>query len=248
MGMGEPMHNYDNVWTALRRLTSPDGFGLGARNITLSTVGLVPMIDRMADEGLQIGLAVSLHAATDDVRGQLVPINRRYPIADVLAAVERYTEKTHRRVTFEYALMRGINDSQEMAELLARSVVGPALPRESDPAESGGGQSVSAQHPRGHAALCRDFARAWHFHDGAPAAGELRSTPGAASCGKRSRRRRAAECALLWNDWKQKSPAQLGRRTANSNWLDARLSARSRMQDVQRRLETDLPSSMTLTF
>ncbi len=124
MGMGEPMHNYDNVWTALRRLTSPDGFGLGARNITLSTVGLAPMIDRMADEGLQIGLAVSLHAATDDVRGQLVPINRRYPIADVLAAVQRYTDKTHRRVTFEYALMRGINDGQEMAQLLADQLSG----------------------------------------------------------------------------------------------------------------------------
>lgn len=120
MGMGEPMHNYDNVWNALRRLTDPNGFGLGARNITLSTVGLVPMIDRMAGEGLQIGLAVSLHAATDDLRSQLVPINRRYPIADLLSAVERYTERTHRRVTFEYALMRGINDQPDMSELLAR--------------------------------------------------------------------------------------------------------------------------------
>lgn len=124
MGMGEPMHNYDNVWTALRRLTDPDTFGIGARNITLSTVGLVPMIDRMAEEGLQIGLAVSLHAATDEVRGQLVPINRRYPISELLAAVHRYTEKTHRRVTFEYALMRGINDSPEMAELLAHRLSG----------------------------------------------------------------------------------------------------------------------------
>lgn len=119
MGMGEPMHNYRNVWTALRRLTDGDSFGLGARHITLSTVGLVPMIDRMADEGLQIALAVSLHAPNDELRSSLVPINSRYPVADLLAAVQRYIDKTHRRVTFEYALMRGINDSPELAAELA---------------------------------------------------------------------------------------------------------------------------------
>ncbi len=119
MGMGEPMHNYNNVWTALRRLTATEGFGLGARNITLSTVGLVPMIDRMADEGVQIGLAVSLHAPNDALRDQLAPINRRYPLDALLGAVQRYIEKTHRRVTFEYALMQGINDSPELAHELA---------------------------------------------------------------------------------------------------------------------------------
>lgn len=122
MGMGEPMHNYKNVWTALRRLTDPDAFGLGARHITLSTVGLIPMIDRMAEEGLQIGLAVSLHAPNDEIRSQLVPINRRYPVAELLAAVQRYIEKTHRRVTFEYALMRGINDAPELALELAQKL------------------------------------------------------------------------------------------------------------------------------
>jgi 23S rRNA (adenine2503-C2)-methyltransferase len=122
MGMGEPMHNYRNVWTALRRLTDADAFGLGARNITLSTVGLAPMIDRMAEEGLQIGLAVSLHAPNDELRSRLVPVNKAYPIAEVLAAVARYTAKTHRRVTFEYALMRGINDSPALAEELAAQI------------------------------------------------------------------------------------------------------------------------------
>lgn len=122
MGMGEPMHNYQNVWTALRRLTAAEGFGLGARAITLSTVGLAPMIDRMADEGLQIGLAVSLHAPNDDLRARLVPVNKAYPVDEVLAAVARYTAKTHRRVTFEYALMRGINDSAELAEELAQKI------------------------------------------------------------------------------------------------------------------------------
>lgn len=122
MGMGEPMHNYQNVWAALRRLTDAGGFGLGARNITLSTVGLVPMIDRMAEEGLQIGLAVSLHAPNDELRSMLVPINRRYPVADLLDAVYRYSKKTHRRVTFEYALMKGINDHESLARELAEKI------------------------------------------------------------------------------------------------------------------------------
>lgn len=122
MGMGEPMHNYSNVWGALRRLTDSAAFGLGARNITLSTVGLVPMIDRMADEGLQIGLAVSLHAPNDDLRTQLVPINKGYSVETLLAAVERYIAKTNRRVTFEYALMNGINDSAELAHELGQKI------------------------------------------------------------------------------------------------------------------------------
>lgn len=124
MGMGEPLHNYDNVWVALRRLTDANAFGLGARNITLSTVGLVPGIDRMAEEGLQIGLAVSLHAPNDDLRVQLVPVTRRYGVDELLAAVRRYVEKTHRRVTFEYALMAGINESAELAEELGGKLEG----------------------------------------------------------------------------------------------------------------------------
>jgi 23S rRNA (adenine2503-C2)-methyltransferase len=122
MGMGEPLHNYKNVWTALQRLTATDGFGLGARNITLSTVGLAPMIDRMATETLQINLAVSLHAPNDELRAQLVPVNKAYPVDDVLAAVARYCAQTHRRVTFEYALMRGINDSPALALELAHKL------------------------------------------------------------------------------------------------------------------------------
>ena len=124
MGMGEPMHNYENVWTAIRRLTAADGFGLGARHITLSTVGLIPMIDRMADEGLQVNLAVSLHAPNNDLRSKLVPPSRRYPVDDLLASVRRYITKTNRRVTFEYALMRGTNDSPALAEDLADKLQG----------------------------------------------------------------------------------------------------------------------------
>jgi 23S rRNA (adenine2503-C2)-methyltransferase len=124
MGMGEPLHNYANVWVALRRLTAPDAFGLGARHITLSTVGLAPQIDRMANEPLQIGLAVSLHAPNDMLRTSLVPVNRGHPVDDVLGAVSRYIAKTNRRVTFEYALMRGINDSPELAQELAGKLRG----------------------------------------------------------------------------------------------------------------------------
>ncbi|MEZ4859862.1 MAG: 23S rRNA (adenine(2503)-C(2))-methyltransferase RlmN [Caldilineaceae bacterium] len=119
MGMGEPLHNYKQVWAALQRLTDADAFGLGARNITLSTVGLAPMIERMAEEKLQINLAVSLHAPNDELRGQLVPLNRAHNVDKLLAAVQHYIDKTHRRVTFEYALMAGINDTPELATELA---------------------------------------------------------------------------------------------------------------------------------
>jgi 23S rRNA (adenine2503-C2)-methyltransferase len=118
MGMGEPLRNYDRTWQALRTITDGDGFNLGARHITVSTVGLVPGIRRMVEEPLQINLAVSLHAPTDALRAKLVPINTRYPIAEVMAAVREYVERTHRRVTFEYALMDGINDSPSLAREL----------------------------------------------------------------------------------------------------------------------------------
>lgn len=122
MGMGEPLHNYKNVWTALHRLTAEEAFGLGARNITLSTVGLVPMIDRMAEEDLQINLAVSLHAPNDELRSRLVPVNKGFNVDELLAAVQRYITKTNRRVTFEYALMAGINDSTAAARELAEKL------------------------------------------------------------------------------------------------------------------------------
>ncbi len=124
MGMGEPLANYDRTWQALRVITDPDGFDLGARHITVSTVGLVPGIRRMTEEPLQVNLAVSLHAPNDALRSQLAPINDRYPIADVMAAVRDYIARTHRRVTFEYALMNGINDMPSLANELARLLRG----------------------------------------------------------------------------------------------------------------------------
>ncbi len=124
MGMGEPMANYNNVWKALRILTDKRGFGLGARRITLSTVGIVPGIRKMAKEPLQVNLAVSLHAPTDRLRNKLVPINRRYPLSELMDAVREYIRLTNRRVTFEYALMRGINDDLAQADLLANLLSG----------------------------------------------------------------------------------------------------------------------------
>jgi 23S rRNA (adenine2503-C2)-methyltransferase len=120
MGMGEPLANYDETLRAIRLMMHPLGLGLGARRITVSTSGIVPAIRRLGDERLQVGLAVSLHAPRDELRAQLMPINRRWPIAEVLHAAEYYIERTGRRVSFEYTLMAGINDSDELADELAK--------------------------------------------------------------------------------------------------------------------------------
>ena len=118
MGMGEPLHNYENVLQALRILNSPDGFCLGARHMTVSTVGLVPAIRRLGQEQLQVNLAISLHAPTDELRSRTMPVNRKYPIAELIAACQEYILATHRQVTFEYVLLAGVNDTPEYAHKL----------------------------------------------------------------------------------------------------------------------------------
>jgi 23S rRNA (adenine2503-C2)-methyltransferase len=124
MGMGEPLMKFDVTWQAIESLTDSARFGLGARRITLSTAGVVPGIERLACERLQINLAISLHAPDDALRNVLVPLNRKYPLREVMRAARAYAEKTHRRVTFEYALMDGVNDSPEQARALARLLRG----------------------------------------------------------------------------------------------------------------------------
>lgn len=123
MGMGEPLHNYENVLRALRILNSPDGFNLGARHMTVSTVGLVPAIHKLSQEQLQVNLAISLHAPTDELRRQTMPVNRKYPIQELIAACKAYIEATGRQVTFEYVLLSGVNDTpthaHQLGELLA---------------------------------------------------------------------------------------------------------------------------------
>src|SRR5947209_16682767 len=118
MGMGEPLHNYDNVLRALRILNSAEGFNLGARHMTVSTVGLVPAIQKLSQESLQVNLAISLHAPTDKLRGQTMPVNRKYPLKELIAACQDYIAATGRQVTFEYVLLAGVNDTPEYAHLL----------------------------------------------------------------------------------------------------------------------------------
>lgn len=117
MGMGEPLANYDAVWGAIRRIHGD--IGLSARHITMSTVGLVPGINKMADEDLPVSLAVSLHAATDELRTELVPINSRYPISMLAEACQRYVAASGRRLSFEWALIAGVNDTEEQAIALS---------------------------------------------------------------------------------------------------------------------------------
>jgi 23S rRNA (adenine2503-C2)-methyltransferase len=114
MGMGEPLHNYNNVLQALRILNSPEGFNLGARHMTVSTVGLVPAIRKLSQEPLQVNLAISLHAP----RNQTMPVNRKYPLQELLAACKDYIAATRRQVTFEYVLLAGVNDTPAYAHLL----------------------------------------------------------------------------------------------------------------------------------
>lgn len=120
MGMGEPFDNYDNVVRFIRLLNSENGMNLSCRHISLSTCGLTEGIKRFADEGLPVTLSVSLHAPTDDQRDAVMPVNRRFPIKELLAACRGYFEKTGRRISFEYALIDGKNNSQEDAATLAR--------------------------------------------------------------------------------------------------------------------------------
>jgi len=124
MGMGEPMANYDEMIRAVRILTHDRGFGLGQRHITISTIGITSGIDKLAEENLQIGLAISLHSPNNELRKQLVPTAGPNSVEDIIEAGSRYFKKTGRRVTFEYALMAGINDSPEIAEELARLLKG----------------------------------------------------------------------------------------------------------------------------
>lgn len=124
MGMGEPFHNYDATLTAIRRLMDEDGLNIGQRHITVSTVGLVPAIQRFAQEDLQVRLAISLHAATDEERSALLPVNRRYPLAELLGTVRDYISATNRRVTFEWTLIAGENDTPEMAHRLGSLLEG----------------------------------------------------------------------------------------------------------------------------
>ena len=124
MGMGEPLHNYDNTMKALRIINDPNGLDVGPRRVTLSTVGLVPMLDRLAQEELMPNLAISLHATTEEQRAAIVPPAKKYALHDILDACRRFPLKKRSRITFEYVLLSGVNDSPEDARRLAKLLAG----------------------------------------------------------------------------------------------------------------------------
>ena len=118
MGMGEPLHNVDATIASVRRFTDPDALGLGVRRVTVSTSGVVPGIDQLAARGGGVNLAVSLHASNDPLRNRLVPLNRKWPVRQVVAAADRYAALTHRRVSYEYVMLGGVNDSPGLGDEL----------------------------------------------------------------------------------------------------------------------------------
>ena len=124
MGIGEPLDNFDNVMRFLELVNSEDGMNISMRHISLSTCGLVPMIDQLAKRKLQLTLSVSLHAPNDSVRNTIMPVNKAYPTEELLAACRRYYEATSRRISFEYAMIDGVNDSKENAKELIRRLKG----------------------------------------------------------------------------------------------------------------------------
>ena len=124
MGIGEPLDNFDNVMRFLELVNSEDGMNISMRHISLSTCGLVPGIDRLAEKKLQLTLSVSLHAPTDEIRNTIMPVNKAYPTEELLAACRRYYEKTGRRISFEYAMINGVNDTPEAAKTLLKRLKG----------------------------------------------------------------------------------------------------------------------------
>ena len=124
MGIGEPLDNFDNVMRFLELVNSPDGMNISMRHISLSTCGLVPGIDRLAEQKLQLTLSVSLHAPTDEIRNTIMPVNKAYPTEALLEACRRYYATTGRRISFEYAMINGVNDTEEAAKLLLKRLKG----------------------------------------------------------------------------------------------------------------------------
>jgi 23S rRNA (adenine2503-C2)-methyltransferase len=162
MGMGEPLANFAAVVGAVHRINDPqpDGLGISARNITVSTVGLVPRITQLAAEGLPVTLAVSLHAPDDDLRDTLVPVNTRWKVGEVLDAAWEYADVTHRRVSIEYALIKDINDQRWRAQLLADRLAGHLVHVNLIPLNPTPGSKWTASRPEDERAFMRILADA----------------------------------------------------------------------------------------
>ncbi|GLX07730.1 23S rRNA (adenine(2503)-C(2))-methyltransferase RlmN [Microbispora sp. NBRC 16548] len=182
MGMGEPMANYKAVIGAVRRLVdpAPEGLGISARGVTVSTVGLVPAIGKLADEGLPVTLAVSLHAPDDELRDTLVPINTRWKVAEVLDAAWSYAAKTKRRVSIEYALIKDINDQEWRADLLGRLLKGKLVHVNLIPLNPTPGSKWTASRPEDE----RAFVRRLEFHGVAVTVRDTRGREIDGACGQ----------------------------------------------------------------
>ena len=182
MGMGEPLANYSPVVTALRALTTPapDGLGLSARGITVSTVGLVPRIRSLADEGMPVTLAVSLHAPDDGLRDTLVPVNTRWKVAEVLDAAWEYARRSGRRVSIEYALIKDINDQAWRADLLGRLLRGKLVHVNLIPLNPTPGSRWTASRPQDE----REFVRRLEAHGVAVTVRDTRGREIDGACGQ----------------------------------------------------------------
>ena len=182
MGMGEPLANYNRVLGAVRRITdaAPHVVGIGQRNVVVSTVGLVPAISKLADEGLQVTLALSLHAPDDELRNTLVPVNTRWPVAEVLDTVWDYAGRTGRRISIEYALIRDVNDQAERADLLGRLLKGRLVHVNLIPLNPTPGSEWTASRPAGE----REFVRRLRAHGVATTVRDTRGREIAGACGQ----------------------------------------------------------------
>jgi 23S rRNA (adenine2503-C2)-methyltransferase len=182
MGMGEPLANYRPVVTALRRLTAPapEGLGLSARGITVSTVGLVPRMRQLTEEALPVTLAVSLHAPDDELRDELVPVNTRWPVAEVLDAAWAYTERTGRRLSVEYALIRDVNDQAWRADALGGLLAGHLVHVNLIPLNPTPGSRWTASRPRDE----RTFVRRLEAHGVAVTVRDTRGREIDGACGQ----------------------------------------------------------------
>ena len=159
MGMGEPLHNYDETMKALRILTDEHGFAMPPRRVTLSTVGLLPALERLAHEPLMPNLAISLHAPTDALRGELVPLNKKYGVAEIIDACKRFPLKRRSRITFEYVLLAGVNDSPDDARRLAKLLAGVKSKVNLIPLNAAPGHSLRAPVGRGDRSVRADSGR-----------------------------------------------------------------------------------------
>ncbi len=182
MGMGEPMANYSSVIEAIRRLTDepPAGLGMSARGITVSTVGLVPRIKQLADEGLPVTLAISLHAPDDELRDTLVPINTRFKVSEVLDAAWYYAAKTGRRISIEYALIKDINDQAWRADLLGELLSGRLVHVNLIPLNPTSGSKWTASRPEDE----REFVRRLKNHGVAVTVRDTRGRESDGACGQ----------------------------------------------------------------